>query len=156
RYEGNEAALAQAASLVLGGRILALKGLGGYQLAALAANDEAVRRLPQRKNRPHKPFPVMARAPALAPAIAAGSPAAARALTSPAGAIVPLPRLRSRSGVIAPSVAPALAEIGVMLPTTPLHHLLLAATHPCLVMTSGNVTDEPIARDDEEATRTLG
>jgi hydrogenase maturation protein HypF len=154
RHEGDEVALARAAEIVSGGGILALKGLGGYQLVVDAANDEAVRCLRERKNRPHKPFAVMAPDLAAARALAEVSPEAAAALTSPARPIVLLPRLRSAA--IAESVAPALAEIGVMLPTTPLHHLLLAATRPCLVMTSGNVTDEPIAKDDDEAARTLG
>lgn len=151
RTSEGDTAMLRAAALLGAGRILAVKGLGGYQLAVIATNEDAVRRLRERKRRPHKPFALMARDLATASALAELSPAERRALTSPARPIV---LLRVRPGAdqrVAPSVAPELGEIGVMLPSTPLHHLLLRDGEPLLVMTSGNVSDEPIAKDDDEA-----
>jgi hydrogenase maturation protein HypF len=148
-----EAALARAVALLADGAIVALKGLGGYQLAVDARNDAAVQRLRARKHRPDKPFALMARDLGEVERVVAVSPAACRALVSAARPIVLLPRLAD--GGVAPSVAPALTELGVMLPATPLHHLLLAGDTPLLVMTSGNLVDEPIAKDDDEAAAKL-
>jgi hydrogenase maturation protein HypF len=151
--EGDEA-ITRAAAMLARGDIVAVKGLGGYQLAVDASNDDAVLRLRERKRRPHKPFAVMARDASAAAEIASVSEAARAALVSPARPIVLLPaRAFSR---VAKSVAPGLGEIGVMLPTTPMHRLLLDGAAPVLVMTSGNVSDEPIAKDDDEALRKLG
>jgi hydrogenase maturation protein HypF len=151
--EGDDA-VRRASALLAAGGILALKGLGGYQLAVLAAEDSAVRRLRERKRRPHKPFAVMARDLAAVDAVAHVSPEAARALASAARPIVLVPACAG--GRIAPSVAPGLGELGVMLPSTPLHHLLLEAVSGVVVMTSGNVSDEPIAKDDDDALGRLG
>jgi hydrogenase maturation protein HypF len=132
-------------ALLAEGRIIAVKGLGGFQLACDARNDDAVQRLRERKRRPDKPFAVMTSDPQL---VAILDSTTLAALKSPAQPIV----LAPRSGLgVGPSVGPRLPEIGVMLPTTPLHHLLLAGGPPVLVMTSGNVTDEPIAIDDAAA-----
>jgi hydrogenase maturation protein HypF len=137
------------------GAILALKGLGGFQLAVLAADEAAVSRLRERKHRPDKPFALM-----VATAEAASSlvhiDAAERSLLESAAR--PIVLLRRRPGVtgVAPSIAPGLDELGVMLPATPLHHLVLATAGEPLVMTSGNVSDEPIAKDNAEAVARLG
>ena len=144
----DDAAVLRACALLGAGRIVAIKGLGGWQLACDANDEAAVRRLRERKRRPDKPFAVMTHFPE---ALVAMTPAVEEALRDPAQPIV-LARAR---GNVAPSVAPRLAELGVMLPTTPLHHLLLRGGPPALVMTSGNVTDEPIAIDDEAAARDL-
>jgi hydrogenase maturation protein HypF len=150
--EGDEAIVA-AVERLGAGAIVAVKGLGGYQLAVDAADDAAVRRLRDRKRRPHKPFAIMAPDLGAVAAIAEVDDVARDALRSPARPIVLLPAL---SRAVASSVAPALRDVGVMLPTTPLHHLLFDGGPPLLVMTSGNLAEEPIARDDDEALATLG
>jgi hydrogenase maturation protein HypF len=144
-----EAALAAAVAALRAGKIVALKGLGGFHLAVDARDEDAVQRLRDRKQRPHKPFALMARdLPQVESVVELGEPAR-EALTSPARPIVLCP---ARQGApVAPSVAPALGELGVMLPYTPLHHLLLHDGPELLVMTSGNLSEEPIARTDEEA-----
>lgn len=152
RAEGDEA-IVRAAALLRRGAILAVKGIGGYQLAVDARDDAAVRRLRERKRRPHKAFALMARNLAALEGIVELAPAARAALIGPAHPIVLVPK---RDAGVAPSVAPRLRELGVLLPTTPLHHLLLAEGPPVLVMTSGNVSDEPIAADDDDALARLG
>ncbi|HVE66211.1 MAG TPA: carbamoyltransferase HypF [Thermoanaerobaculia bacterium] len=148
-----DGALREAVADLAAGRILAVKGLGGFLLACDAANEDSVARLRERKRRPHKPFAVMARDLETARSIATPDEAEARALESPGAPIV---LLRARgSARVAKSVAPGLAELGVMLPYTPLHHLLLADGPPILVMTSGNVSEEPIAKDDVTALEKL-
>ena len=142
-----------AASLIVAGHIVAIRGVGGFHLACDATNDAAVRRLRDRKHRDAKPFAVMVATLADAQAIAAVSPAETRQLVGPEHPIVLLPRRTGRS--IAPSVAPGLDWIGVMLPYAPLHHLLLAAAACPLVMTSGNLSDEPIATGNDEARERL-
>ncbi|HEY1479118.1 MAG TPA: carbamoyltransferase HypF [Gaiellales bacterium] len=135
-----------AVALLLDGAILAVKGLGGYHLACDAANEDAVSRLRARKHREDKPFALMTTRPELLGEVCDGD---ARLLASRAAPIVVL---RRREGApIAPSVAPGTAWIGLMLPYTPLHHLLLEGFGGALVMTSGNRSDEPIAFEDDEA-----
>ncbi|AKV03370.1 [NiFe] hydrogenase metallocenter assembly protein HypF [Labilithrix luteola] len=151
RTSEGDTAMLRAAALLGAGRILAVKGLGGYQLAVSATSEEGVERLRERKRRPHKPLAVMARDLATVDALADSSPAERRALTSPARPIVLLRMRTEAEARVAKSVAPRLGELGVMLPSTPLHHLLLRDGEPLLVMTSGNVSDEPIAKDDDEA-----
>jgi hydrogenase maturation protein HypF len=149
---GGEALRAAAADLSAG-RIVAVKGLGGFHLAADAADDSAVALLRRRKHRPSKPFAVMVRNLHAARRIAEIPPAAARALQSPGRPIVLVP---IRPGAaLSPGIAPGLTEIGVLLPYTPLHHLLLADGPPLLVMTSGNRSEEPIARENGEAREKL-
>ena len=138
-----EAALALAA-----GKIVALKSLGGFQLACLAGSAAAVQSLRQRKHRPAKPFAVMMPSLAAAALTCRISPAAEGLLVSPQRPIVLLERT---GGVIAGEVAPGLDRLGVMLPYTPLHFLLMDETGVPLVMTSGNVTGEPICGSNEEA-----
>ena len=123
--DGSEDPLHAAAELLRHGRILAVKGLGGYHLAADAACEQAVATLRQRKHREDKPFAVMAADLAAAADLAEVDAAAAALLTSPARPIVLLPR---RPGAaVAHATAPANRQLGIMLPYTPLHHLLLAA-----------------------------
>jgi len=149
-----EAALAEAARLLTAGRVLAVRGLGGFHLAVDATNSEAVRRLRARKGREAKPLAVMVRARAEVRRIAFISEAEAAVLTSRERPIVVL---RRRPGAaLAPEIAPGLDSVGVMLAYTPLHQLLLGSmgSRP-LVMTSGNASDEPIAIGNEEARERL-
>ena len=146
-------ALAATAALLGSGQIVALKSLGGFHLAADAANDEAVGRLRARKHRPAKPFAVMVRDVGAAERIAEVSEASARVLLSSSRPIVLLP-LR-RGAAISARISPGLSEVGVMLPYTPLHHLLLAEGPEVLIMTSGNSSEEPLARTNDEAREKL-
>ncbi|MFB9332347.1 carbamoyltransferase HypF [Actinoplanes octamycinicus] len=149
RTATGEQALTVAAAAVAVARIIAVKGLGGYQLVCDATNAAVVDRLRRRKLRPRKPFAVMVADLAAARALARVDPAAAAALGGPERPIVLLPaRL---GGALAPSVARGLDRIGLFLPTTALHHLLLHDLGRPLVVTSGNRADEPIAIDDAEA-----
>ena len=143
--------LEEALALLREGKILAVKGLGGYHLACDAADEEAVARLRARKVRENKPFAVMTSDPA---ALAELDPAEDALLRSRERPVV-LVRRRPDS-TVAPSVAPGTPWLGLMLPYTPLHHLLLADFDGPLVLTSGNRSDEPIAVDDEEARGRLG
>ena len=143
--------LEAAVDALVEGAIVAVKGLGGYHLACDATSETAVARLRERKGREEKPLAVMAADPL---ASAEPTPAELELLRSPARPIV---LVRRREGApIAPSVAPGTPWLGLMLPYTPLHHLLCADVGRALVMTSGNRTDEPIAFDDDEARRRLG
>ncbi len=136
------------------GALVAIKGLGGYHLACDAAAPDAVRRLRSAKARDAKPFAVMARDLRTARSIAEVDPDEERCLLSPGRPIV---LLRQRSPFpLAPALAPGLDTVGVMLPYTPLHHLLLDEGPPVLVMTSGNRSSEPIVTDEPSAVRVLG
>jgi hydrogenase maturation protein HypF len=148
-----ESPIEKAAELLAQGRLLAIKGLGGYHLAADAADETAVAALRARKHREDKPFAVMAADLAAASELAEIDDAAAALLTSPARPIVLLPR--NRNATIARATAPGNRQLGLMLPYTPLHHLLLAATTRPIVLTSGNVSDEPIVYRDDEARESL-
>jgi len=149
----SDAAIRDAASMLAAGSVVAIRGVGGFHLACDATSDAAVRRLRRRKHRDAKPLAVMVGTLAAARAIASVSPAEARLLVGPEHPIVLLPR-RAESR-IAPSVAPGLNWVGVMLPYAPLHHLLLDAAACPLVMTSGNLSDEPIAIGNDEARERL-
>jgi hydrogenase maturation protein HypF len=149
-------AIERAAAVVARGAIIALKGLGGFQLCCDATNQAAVERLRHRKHRPAKPFAIMCAEVAMVRDLCAVSDVEAALLEGPARPIVLLQRRREGSDLIAPSVAPSLNELGVMLPYTPLHHLLLRAAGGPLVMTSGNMSEEPIAKDNFEAVERLG
>jgi hydrogenase maturation protein HypF len=144
--------VAAAAQALLGGAIVAVKGIGGFHLACRADDEAAVARLRARKHREDKPFALMAPGLRAARALIHMTAARAALLGSPARPIVLAPR---RPSPIADSVAPRSSELGVMLPYSPLHHLLAADTGTTLVMTSGNVSDEPIAFDDEDAAERL-
>ncbi|MBX6767015.1 MAG: carbamoyltransferase HypF [Actinomadura rubrobrunea] len=142
-----------AARWLLRGRILAVKGLGGYHLAALADHEGAVADLRARKRRADKPFALMVPDLAAARALVHVDPAAQRLLTGARAPIVLLPR---RSGArVAAAVAPGDRHLGVMLPYTPLHHLLLRRLARPIVLTSGNVSDEPIVHRDDDAVARL-
>ena len=146
-------ALAAAIDALRAGEIVAIKALGGYHLACDATSEHAVARLRSRKHRLAKPFAVMVRNVAAARALCDVSTAEQRLLESPARPIVLLGRHADAS--TAPSVAPGQATLGLMLPSTPLHHLVLAALDKPLVMTSGNRSDEPVATDEATAFATL-
>jgi hydrogenase maturation protein HypF len=145
--------LLAAADLVRDGAIVAVKGLGGYHLACDATDETAVATLRARKHREERPFAVLAADLAAASALGRADPAEAELLT---GRRRPIVLLARRPGAdLAPSVAPASGTVGVMLPYTPLHHLLAAAVGRPLVLTSGNVSDEPIAYEDGDAAARL-
>jgi hydrogenase maturation protein HypF len=124
------------------GRIIALKGLGGYQLACNASSAGTVDELRLRKRRSRKPFAVMMRDMATVAQYCLLSEPERQMLLSPAAPIVLL-KMRERDG-LAPGISPGLQHLGVMLPYTPLHHLLFEGSLECLVMTSGNISEEPI------------
>ena len=144
------APIAEAQRRLSEGAIVAIRGLGGFHLACDSRNDRAVRLLRERKRRSDKPFALMARDLAAVEAFCAVSDADRRALVSARRPIVILPR-RADSGISA-TVAPGNNTVGVMLPYTPLHHLLFTgAPYDALVMTSGNLSEEPIVTSNEEA-----
>ncbi len=147
-----EAALAAAVEAVRAGKILALKGLGGFQLIVDATNEEAVLRLRDRKHRESKPFAVMVSSLAEAQKLSRISKIEERLLVSPEAPIVLLRRV---DGDLAAAVAPGNPNLGVMLPYTPLHHLLLHSLGLPIVATSGNRSDEPICIDEHEALERL-
>lgn len=161
--EASDAIIERCAELLASGGIVAIKGLGGFHLACDAANEQAVTELRHRKRRSNKPLAVMVRSLADAGRLCHIDDAERDLL---AGSIRPIVLLRRRavceSGgdspdalILAPSVAHDLPELGVMLPYTPLQHLLLAAAAShgmhALVMTSGNLSEEPIETDDDLA-----
>ena len=149
-----EAAVDAAVDALRAGRIVAVKGIGGFHLAVDATDAVAVAELRRRKARDDKPFAVMVADLAAAGELCELTPAAADALAGPERPIVLAPR-RGEARV-ADAVAPGLAELGLLLAYSPLHHLLLRDVGRPLVMTSGNVSDEPIAHDDDDAGRCLG
>ncbi len=147
------------AQAVADGHIVAIKGLGGFQLVVDAGNDTAVRRLRTRKQRPAKPLAVMMCGLEMAEQYCILSAEAALELRDPSAPIVLLPRRSSiaqGTTPIAHSVAPENPQLGVMLPYTPLHHLLLDDLHRPIVCTSGNRSDEPMAIDTSQALDQLG
>jgi hydrogenase maturation protein HypF len=146
-------ALEAAAALLRAGRIVAVKGLGGYHFAADAASQRAVAALRARKHREDKPFAILAADLAAAARLGQVDEAAASLLCSPARPIVLLARQPGAN--VATAAAPGSRQLGIMLPYTPLHHLLLAGVGRPLVLTSGNASDEPIAYRDDEALRQL-
>ena len=146
--------LPQAGRLLAAGQVLAVKGLGGYHLAA-DATSQAAAALRGRKHRADKPFALMVADLAAARKLCELGEAGQALLTSARRPVVLLPR---RPGAaVADAVAPGNSELGLMLPYTPLHHLLLRQVAGPIVLTSGNVSDEPIAyRDDDALTRLAG
>lgn len=149
----SDAIIERACSWLHDGRILAVKGLGGFHLVCDAANPETLAELRTRKRREGKAFAVMAPSLDAVRACCAVSPEEERLLVSPAHPIV---LLKKKPGaVFAAGLADDLSELGVMLPYTPLQHLMLAEFGSMLVMTSGNVHDEPIQTDDEAAWKAL-
>jgi hydrogenase maturation protein HypF len=138
-----------AADWLRDGRVVAVKGLGGYHLAALAAHEGAVDALRSRKHREDKPFAVLAPDLDWARRLGRVDAAAEAVLQSPVAPIVLLPR--TADAPVASGVAPDNRHLGVLLPYTPLHHLLAREVGEPMVLTSGNVSDEPIAYVDDEA-----
>jgi hydrogenase maturation protein HypF len=146
-------AIGAAARALREGQVVAVKGLGGYHLACDATSPAAVRRLRERKKRDEKPFAVMVRDLPAARALADLEPAEERLLDSVERPIA-LVRQRPGNG-LAPEVAPGNPLVGLILAYTPLHHLLLEAAGRPLVMTSGNLSEEPMAARDAEAVARL-
>jgi hydrogenase maturation protein HypF len=154
--------IAAAAALLRAGRVLAVKGLGGYHLAVDASREAAAAALRERKHREDKPFAVMVADLAAARRLCEVDDVAAELLASPRRPIVLLPRrpvpdsaMPDSAMPVAPSVAPGNRQLGIMLPYTPVHHLLLAELAAPIVLTSGNVSDEPIAYRDADALERL-
>lgn len=141
--------LSEAAALLRQGRIVAIKGIGGFHLAADAASDEALKRLRERKFREEKPFALMVRDVAAVRALVSMDAAEEALLLSPQRPIVLMSKCPDAP--ISALVAPGMATLGIMLPYTPLQHLLLAEGFGALVMTSANQTDEPICIGNREA-----
>jgi hydrogenase maturation protein HypF len=150
----------RARTMLREGNIVAVKGLGGFLLACDATNQAAVAELRRRKRRPHKPFALMVRDLDSVRALCEVSAADEASLLSPRRPIVILPR---RAGaILAPDIAAGDSTLGVILPYTPLHYLLfsdspeMASEWTALVMTSGNLSEEPIVVNNEEAILQLG
>jgi hydrogenase maturation protein HypF len=139
----------QAADLLANGAVLAVKGLGGYHLATDATNQTATKALRTRKHREDKPFAVMVSTVEQARQLCQVDDLAESLLASRRRPIVLLPG--NPDTPISEAVAPGNRQLGVMLPYTPLHHLLLAALDRPIVLTSGNISDEPIAYRDADA-----
>ncbi|MBM4432553.1 MAG: carbamoyltransferase HypF [Chloroflexi bacterium] len=151
---GGKDAIKEASKLLKSGKILALRGLGGFQLACDATNEEVVNLLRTRKRRPYKPLAIMVADIEEVERHCSISKEEKELLQSPQCPIVLL-RWKRESSDVAQAVAPNLKYLGVMLPYTPLHHILLKETGLPLVMTSGNLSEEPIAKDNDEALRRL-
>lgn len=147
------AVLRHAVTHLLDGRIVALKGVGGFQLLVDARNEEAVQRLRRRKERPAKPLALLVANLAAARAVAELDAMCAALLTGPEAPIVLL--RRRPAARLAHGVAPGLPELGIMLPASPLHHLLAEACSFPLVATSGNRRDEPLCTSAVEAVERL-
>ena len=147
-------AVKKAAELLKQGQILAVKGLGGYHLAVDAANTRAVKQLRRRKLREEKPFAIMSYDLAAIGQYARVGPEEEKLLTAIQRPIVLLKK--KKTNAISKEVAPRNNYFGVMLPYTPLHYLLLERGFDALVMTSGNLSEEPIAIDNDDAFNRLG
>ncbi|HRU54792.1 MAG TPA: carbamoyltransferase HypF [Candidatus Sumerlaeia bacterium] len=156
--ENRKTDIQEIAKMLKAGKIVAIKGLGGFHLACDAASDSAVQTLRQRKGRYDKPFALMARDAETVKQYCEVSPEEERLLQSAASPIVILKRRISDSPFFPVSdfVAPHNQYLGFMLPYTPLHALIMQEAPPVLVMTSGNVSKEPIAYENEEAGARLG
>lgn len=155
--DGNKV-IATAAGMLREGKIIAIKGIGGFHLAVDAFNESAVQRLRQRKHRDDKPFAMMAASLEVIERYAEADAAARSLLTSPQAPIVLLDRKPNTSGPIAPSVAAGTRSLGFMLCYAPLHHLFFAEPGiELLVMTSANLADEPlICRNDDVLSKLSG
>jgi hydrogenase maturation protein HypF len=141
--------LHEAINLIKQGKIVAMKGIGGFHLICDATNQKAIETLRLRKNRPHKPFAIMASGFEYVEKVAYISLKERELLTSRKRPIVLL--RRKDSSILPEAVAPGLKEIGVMLPYTPAHYLLLQAELPFLIMTSANMSGGPIQYENGKA-----
>ncbi|MFN8007776.1 MAG: carbamoyltransferase HypF [Terriglobia bacterium] len=151
-------ALLDACRILRDGKILGLKGLGGFQLIVDAGNEVAVKRLRARKHREEKPFALLAPSVEVVRTICHLSALEERLLLSPESPIVLVEKKREVPAAgfsVAPSVAPLNPYLGFMLPYTPLHHLLMKEFDRPIVATSGNLSDEPICIDEHEALKRL-
>ena len=154
-------ALLQAANAIQAGKIVAVKGIGGFNLMADARNDEAVRRLRERKHREEKPFALMFPSLRIVKQVCKVSDLEERLLMSPESPIVLIERIINQSEIrnlkseITSSVAPNNPYLGCMLPYSPLHHILMNQLRFPVVATSGNLSDEPICTDEYEALERL-
>jgi hydrogenase maturation protein HypF len=159
RLAGGDEALRRAAAALRAGAIVALKGLGGFQLLCDATSEAVVARLRERKRREEKPLALMAPTIEAVRELCELTEEEAGALRSPASPILLVRRARDGSEAarpVAPSIAPGNPRLGVMLPYTPLHRLLLEEVGRPLVCTSGNLSEEPMCTREEEAYERLG
>ena len=150
----NDEVIAETARLLSDGKIVAIKGIGGFHLAVDALNNEAVERLRKRKRRDHKPFAMMANSIEKIKEHAIVSELAEQLLKSPQSPIVLLPK--KKNSAIAPSAASGVDTFGFMLCYGPLHYLLFEQDIEVLVMTSGNISDEPLICKNDQAVERLG
>jgi len=150
-------ALLKAAAAIREGNIVAVKGVGGFLLLVDARNEQAIQRLRKRKHRPDKPLAIMLRNRAMAEAHCHVSAQEAALLESAQSPIVLLAKRRLRpDDMVCNAVAPASPNLGVMLPYSPLHHILMRELGFAIVATSGNLANEPLAYDNQEALNRLG
>ena len=149
-------AISEAVHALRSGEIVAVKGIGGFHLVVDAANSGAVNRLRQRKHREEKPLALMYPSLDAVQADCSVSDLEVRLLVSPESPIVLLDRRRGQHGSVCEAVAPHNPSLGVMLPYSPLHHILLRELGSPIVATSGNLSDEPIVTDEAEAVHRLG
>lgn len=148
-----DAALLMAAERIKTGQIIAIKGIGGFHLICDATNEDAILELRRRKHREEKPFAVMMEHLAMAEQFAVISEKEAQWLTSPAAPIV---LLRPKGATLPGAIAPRNPWLGVFLPYSPLHHLLMQALKRPVIATSGNSSEEPICTDNQSAIERLG
>jgi hydrogenase maturation protein HypF len=149
-FGGHDTILA-AAQAICRGQIVAVKGIGGFHLVAAAHDEQVVQRLRERKHREEKPFALLFPTLASVESACEVSALEARLLRSPEAPIVLLRKLRTPHSELSTPIAPGNPNLGVMLPSNPLHHLLMAELGFPIVATSGNLTDEPICTDEHEA-----
>ena len=154
-FGANEALLA-AANAIRRGKIVAVKGIGGFHFMADARNEKAVRLLRERKHREEKPFALLFPTLESVKAVCEVSPLEERLLRSPEAPVVLLRKLRTPNSELRTPIAPGNPNLGVMLPSNPIHHLLMAELDFPVVATSGNLSDEPICTDEREALERLG
>ena len=153
---GNHQALLGAVRAIRRGKIVALKGIGGFHLIVDARNESAVRRLRDRKHREEKPFALLFPTSESVKKICEISPLEERLLRSPEAPIVLLRQLSTLHSPLSAALAPGNPNLGVMLPSNPLLHLLMAELKFPVVATSGNLSDEPICTDEHQALARLG
>ncbi len=151
----DDVALEEAVAAIRVGLVIAVKGIGGYSLVVDAGNDLAVQTLRLRKHRDEKPFAIQVASMAMARRVVELSDTEADALRGTEAPIVLARRAYAADGSVSPNVAPYSDHLGVMLPSTGLHHLLALSFDGPLVVTSGNVSDEPIIIDDDHAMQRL-
>jgi hydrogenase maturation protein HypF len=152
---GGQDALLAAAKALREGKIVAVKGIGGFHLLVDARNETAVQLLRERKHREEKPFALLFPTLESVRTVCEISPLEERLLLSPEAPIVLLAKIGHRPSAIGNSVAPGNPNLGVMLPSNPIHHLLMAELGFPVVATSGNLSDEPLCTDELEAVERL-